>query len=340
MWNVSERGFLALSDPINTLPIGDIRNTQLVYTWENLSSVVPYYLKEECLREEVVHTLRVASHDYYHGFVDNLGGAVSYERTFLLLAYFATAYINSSEGKQKTKLPKELTVPFARVAHLVGRHPVLDYTSYVLYNWKRKDVSKDIKKENVEAIHTFTESSSEQAILAAFVEMEAKGADLIKQLSDPNMVVDTLFKINELILKTRSSLEYEFLETWDLLLSDYKNLRYEQWRQDELTFPCDIFLQSPLLHTVYKYLDISFKNDYLRKRNEEIRNFHMPAAHRNFIQSVSGIRGKCNEDESLKEVYNNCLTQLIELRNNLTFRKTDKDIGVIASEELAAHYFL
>lgn len=340
MWNVADRGFLALSDPLNTLPIGDIRNTELVYTWENLSSVVPYYLKEECLREEVVHTLRVASHNYYHGFVDNLGGATSYERTFLLLAYFATAYINSPEGKQKTKLPKELTVPFARVAHLVGRHPVLDYTSYVLYNWRRKDSAKDIRKDNIEIIHTFTDSPSEQLILATFVEMESKSDELVRQLSNPSAVLESLFKINELIVKARISLDYDFLESWDSILSDYKSLRYEQWRQDELTFPCDIFLQSPLLHTVYKYLDISFKNDYLNRRNEEIRNFHMPAAHRNFIQTVSGIRSRCNEEESLKEVYNNCLTQLIELRNNLTFRKVDKDIGVIASEELAAHYFL
>ncbi len=337
MWNVLDNGFLPLSDPINTLPISDIRNTELVYTWENLSSVVPYFLKEECLREELIYSLRVASNGYYHGFVDNLGGATSYERTFLLLAYFSTAYINSNEGKRKTKLPKELTVPFARVAHLVGRQPVLDYTSYVLYNWRRKNNTKDVEKSNIEILHTFTESPSEKAILIACVEMEAKGAKLVKQLANPHAVTKTLFEINELLQKTRMSLDFDFVDSWNNILSDYKNLRYEQWRQDELTFPCDIFLQSPLLHTVYKYLDISFKNDYLKKRNEEIRHSHMPVTHKAFINTVNGIRSRCNEDESLKEIYNKCLTNLIELRNHLAFREIDR--SVMAEEELAAHYF-
>ncbi len=329
MWDATDRGFLPLNDPINTLPIVDIKNTELIYTWENLSSMVPHFLKEECLREELIYSLRTASSGYYHGFVDNLGAAC-YERAFFLLAYFSTAYINSPEGKQKAKLPKELTVPFARVAHLVGRQPVLDYTSYVLYNWRRKNNS-------VEMLHTFTESASEQAILTACVEMEMMGAELIKQFVNPHMVVNALFKINESLRKARSSLDWNTLNSWNVLLTDYKNLTYEQWRQDELTFPCDIFLQSPLLHIVYKYLDINFKNDYLKKRNEEIRHFHMPVSHRLSICNTNGIRSRCNEEESLKEVYNNCLTQLIDLRNNLVFREVDK--SEIASEELAGYYF-
>jgi len=337
MWNVLDRGFLPLSDPINTLPIGDIRNTELIYTWENLSSVVPYFLKEECLREEMIHSLRVASHSYYHGFMDNLGGAGSYERAFLLLAYFSTAYINSAEGKPKSKLPKELTVPFARIAHLVGRQPVLDYTSYVLYNWRLKNKDKNIVKNNVEILHTFTDSLSEQALLSAFIEMEARGAELAKQLVNPCTVVEILFKINELLQETKASLECDFADFWNGIVADYKNLRYEQWRQDELTFPCDIFLQSPLLHTIYKYLDINFQNGCLVKRKEEIRNFHMPASHRDFICSVNGIRNKCSEDDNFKEVYNNCLTQLIELRKNLAFREVDK--SEMANEELTTYYF-
>jgi hypothetical protein len=278
----------------------------------------------------------VASQGYYHGFVDNLGGPNNYERAFLLLAYFSTAYINSPEGKNKTKLPKELTVPFARAAHLVGRQPVLDYTSYILFNWRRKDNNKDVEN-NVEILHTFTESHSEKAIITACVEMEVKGEKLVKQLADPHAVLETLFEINKLFQKTRMSLEPDFIDSWNSILTDYKNLKYEQWRPDELSFPCDIFLQSPLLHTVYKYLDINFKNDSLKNRNEEILNFHMPVAHKDFICRVNGMRNKCNEDESLKEVYNNCLKQLIELRNHLAFREIDK--SKIVEEELTAHYF-
>jgi hypothetical protein len=199
-----------------------------------------------------------------------------------------------------------------------------------LYNWRRKD-------NNIEMLHTFTESLSEQAILTACVEMEMKGAELIKQSANPHIVANILFDINESLRKTRSSLEWDALSSWNTLLADYKNLTYEQWRQDELTFPCDIFLQSPLLHIVYKYLDINFANDYLVTRNANVRQLHMPASHKLFIHATNGIRSRCNEEESLREVYNNCLTQLIDLRNNLIFREADK--SETASEELAGYYF-
>lgn len=333
MWEVKERGFLPVGDPIISLPITDIKNTELIYTWENLTHVLPHYLKEECLREELICDLRKASQCYCHGFVDNLGGPSVYERVFLLMAYFATAYINSPEGKRKTKLPKEMTIPFARVAYLVSRQPVLDYTSFVLYNWRKKPDS------TIEILHTFTGSSFEESILKALVKMEFIGGELIKNLSNPFVVANNLKEINNILRKAWAEIPPDFIEYWSDILTDYQDLIYEQWRPDALTFPCDIFLQTPLLAVLYRYLGINFQNDYLNKRREILHHFHTSPSHRDFVNSISGIRNKCIENESIKEAYNSCLNGLINLRNLLTFRNADKDMSLVATHELNGYYF-
>ena len=337
MWNVEERGFLPISDPIVFLPLTDIRNTELVHTWENLSYVLPTYLAEECIREELICDLRKVSQNYYHGCIDNLGGPSAHERIFLLLACFATAYINSPEGKKKTKLPKEIVVPFARVAHLVGRFPVLDYTSFILYNWKFKD-SKNMASDNIEILQTFTNSPSEHLILSALVEMEFIGFELLRGLSNPFVVMEKIAKINKLLQKTWENVSVDFLSYWNNILSDYNNVKYEQWRKETISFPCDIFLQTPILAILYKYLDINFQNDYLKSRSAELVQCQIAPAHRNFINSISGIRLPCSKYKHVKEVYNNCLSELIILRNQLLFRNSDVEAGIIATKELGNHY--
>ena len=335
MWDVEERGFLPNNDPIVFLPVTDIRNTELVHTWENLSHILPEYLKEDCVREELICSLRKVSHSYYHGCIDNLGGPSAHERTFLLLAYFSTAYINSPEGKRKSKLPKEIVVPFARVAHLVGRAPALDYTSFVLYNWKVKDVNKDLTRNNIQILQTFTDSEYEHDILTSFVEMESIGFELIRNISNPFIVSEKLVKINKLLQKTRQNIPLEFLIHWNDLLSDYKNIKYEQWQNEPLSFSCDISLQSPILSLIYQYLNISFNNDLLRKKQKELQ---MPSTHRNFINNISGIRIKCAKYDYTKEVYNNCLNELITLRKQLQFRSADVDETITTIKELSSHY--
>lgn len=337
MWNVEERGFLPDSDPIAFLPISDIRNTELVHTWENLSHILPYYLKEDCLREELIYDLRKASHSYYHGCIDNLGGPSAHERAFLLLGYFTTAYVNSPEGKKKYKLPKEIAVPFARVAHLVGRQPVLDYTSFVLYNWKIKDSSNQFTKDNIEIMQTLTESADEQAILIALVEMEFTACEFINNLSNPYTVAEKLAKINRILQKTWQDISPDFLHHWSDILADYQDLKYEQWRQDKLTFPCDIFLQTPVLLILYRYLDIEFRNEVLKKRTEEIYQMHVPQSHRYFLRNVAEIRSRSRESDYFKKGYNNCLNELIKLRNHLLFRNRDTELGAVATNELNGH---
>lgn len=335
MWDIEERGFLPNNNPIAFLPVSDIKSLELIHTWENFSHVLPHYLKEGCVREELICDLRKASQSYYHGCIDNFGGPSTHERTFLLLSYFATAYINSPEGKKKSKLPKEIVIPFARVAHLVSRNPVLDYTSFILYNWKIKDPTAGFTTNNIEILHTFTDSLYERSILISLVEMESIGIELICNLSSPLIVAEKINKINRVLHKAKKDVSIEFLNYWGELFSDYKDLKYEQWRPDLLTFPCDVFLQTPLLALLYKYLDIHFQNDYLNRRNEELQT---PHSHRIFIASVSGIRNKCVDQEYYREGYNCCLKELIALRNHLSFRSSDIERSVIATKELNGYY--
>jgi len=255
----ADRGFLPSDDPLISLPITDYKQTELIYTWENLVQIIPHYLKEGCLREELISAWRNADRSYYHGFIDDLNSQKAFERVFLLLAYFATAYINSPEGQRKKKLPKEISIPFSRVAHLVSRKPVLDYSAYVLYNWRKINPASPAVAGNVEPLVTFTDTAEEKLLITTLVEMEHLGGRITTRL-----LCDKLNRINRALVKChgiRRQLE-------DVYFQDFENIFYEGWLPDKQSFSCKVIHQSPFAAYLRKYLDTAFENEYFRDSQE------------------------------------------------------------------------
>lgn len=258
---MAERGFLPLDDPLVSLPITDYKQTELIFTWENLAQIIPHYLKEGCLREELIFALRKANGSYYYGFIDNFLQQRAYERVFLLNAYFASAYINCPESAKKLKLPKEISVPFSRAAHLVSRSPILDYTSYVLYNWKKTIASSPMITGNVEPLITFTDSFDEKLLISTLIEMEFSGKCF--QIPNPFAICDRLKHINNSLSRCNRAFIKQFLT--DVFFQDFDNLIYEGWLQEKQTFRCCIFEQSPFLAHLRKYLDNLEEEGYGRE---------------------------------------------------------------------------
>jgi hypothetical protein len=254
----ADRGFLPSDDPLISLPITDYKQTELIYTWENLAQIIPHYLKENCLREELICALRKADRSYYHGFIDDLNSHRAFERVFALLSYFATAYVNSPEGQKKKKLPKEIAIPFSRVAHLVSRKPVLDYSSYVLYNWRKINPSVHAIVGNVEPLFTFTDTEEEKLLITTLVEMECLGERITTRL------LYKLNRINRALWKChpiRNHLEAVYFQ-------DFENVFYEGWLPDKQSFSCKVINQSPCAANLSKYLDTEFQTEYFRDSQE------------------------------------------------------------------------
>lgn len=313
IWNVNESRFLPTKRPLKHLAISDIKNTEIIYTWENLIEIIPHLLQELCAREEIIYALRKSNQSYYHNFIDSLGDAENYERTFLILAYFATTYLNAFEGGRKIKLAKEISVPFTRVAHLVSRPPVLDYTSFVLYNWKLKDENLGFVSENIEVLHTFT--NTEQFFLRNLVQIEYSFS--LCELSNPSTLLEFLIQANERL----SNVSSDFKGNWEIIAADYTNVLFEQWKTEPVTFPCDIFLQCPILAFFCKWLDISISDGYLNKRRQEMDR---PQSHKQFLNGVSSIRPYAMKDHSMREIYNCCLWELGKFYNSLAVRESDQ----------------
>lgn len=325
IWNMDGRGFLPNPDPLVLLP-ADYKNTELVFTWENLAHIVPHYLKEECLREEIIAALRKANTGYYHGFVDNFNSPKVFERIFMLLGYFAVAYVNSPEGRQKKKLPKEITIPFLRVAHYVSRHPVLDYTAYCLYNWKKVKQSDRII-DNVEPMLTFTNTDEEKLLVSTMVNMECMAGDLLPSWHNLSHVVEILSRLNELLKNMWSRIGKSFLIQF---FQDF-NLVYEGWEENKHSYSCDILLQSPVFASLCKYLDIRSANEYVNKHCSMFSG-QRPQCHINYIHSIQPIRDSI--DKKSKSLYNDCLEELTILYNNLAFRASKEEVKAVQDDLL------
>lgn len=322
LWSINDRGFLPTTDPIQFLPIQKFEDTELIYTWENLSENIAPFLKDKCLREEVIHTIRKSDHAYYFGFLDGLGGQAAYERAFFMLAYFSTAYVNSKEGYRKKKLPKELSIPLSRAAHLVGRNPILDYTSFCLYNWKRKN-AEAITTENIDILLTFTGSDEEKSLLSTFVEFEFGANEIFHSITLVG-VYEFLCRYNAL-LETARKQSAELIDELGHYLYNFENLIYENWKPDPTTYSCNFFFQSPTLHLLYRLLDINFKNDYFTGR------FSMPAEHVTMITHNRPARTR--QDSKL---YKDTLAELIKLNELLVVNESDLSLSRNINEEINA----
>jgi len=332
LWS-NKRIFLPSCDPIHSLPILNFDNTQLIYTLENLLSNLPSFLEDRCIREELVSQLREITQFYHHGCIDALGGQAEYERIFLIFAFFANAYVNAIHENVKPKIPKEIAIPFLRVAHLVGRQPILDYTSYCLYNWKKNG-------DNFEILTTFSNSIDEKLFIGAFLKMELCSIELFDSRLD-------LIKL-KIILE---NLIQNFKATWDQInwdnlheilchFQDFKNVVYENGNLEPQCFVGNVFWQSPFIRLIYKMLNISFPEGNVADYEKNLIPLR-PRDHTGLLNSVSSTRHRGNRDRKYAKIYNECLESLLELSQHVFYPIAEEDIekNELRVSVISDHFF-
>lgn len=309
LWNVDDKGFLPSCDPLIQIPISNYKHTQLVFVLENLAFMMPCFLTERRWREEIVYELREVSSKFGNTLVDKLGSAAELERALVLFNMFANAYCFSYGDIHIQRLPKELSVPLAKAAKCCGRRPVLDYTSYILYNWQQNN-------DKIEALVTFTDTKLEKNLIEAFVCQEF---DLVKMINNCTRTADspaayiskwkdTLASMLGRLRNLRNNLDSKEFE----VLSEYYNGHND----------CSIFAQSPIFSILYKMFSAVNKDPLLQKAESDICDCR-PSAHNQFIANVNPIVSLI--DQTTKLAYNECLQLFIDLHHEMFMIKNQKE---------------
>lgn len=256
------RGFLPLNDPIEFLSVKNENYQQFLSAAETLAANMPEMINSRCVRQEIVCQLREVSLLFDHELFNNLEAMD--ERAFLVYGFLAAAYVNTAYENPMNRLAKEITVPLVRLAERVQRQAVLDYHSYILYNWRRKDKNKSIAADNLEPLLTFSGSKEEADFIVSHLLLEMH-CDLLSKISLDD-VLDSMLKIARNIPDI-SEIKSHF--------KPFVNINFEGWGwQEPQSFGCYLLDQSPILAAIAKSLGL--------KPNV----CHRPSEHRQLIDSI------------------------------------------------------
>lgn len=96
-------------------------------------------------------------------------------------SFIQSAYVHSQKSKPFT-VCESIARPIVALSKILKIKPILSYSAYVLYNWKRKDPKGPIEVDNLELIQTFMRDPEQSWFNLIHVDIEAKAGLGIKSL--------------------------------------------------------------------------------------------------------------------------------------------------------------
>lgn len=335
MWDITNRGFLGVTDPLSALVAKNEKYIPATVRLENIASVLPYWLEERCVREELVHNLREIAPLIDAEFLLNQD-EVKTERLMHLYSYMASAYVFAQQENPATRTPTEIAVPLAMIAEKLDRKPVLSYASYCLTNWERVDSNEEIKLGNIKLLTNFASpdlgKSDEDWFLLVHVDIEncaADGVSACKQiLENPwKQVVDVHNAVaaNDILTKIFVSLAKMNKTLAKMPQGCNPDSHFRLVRPYFHSKNGSQSHASSIIPAFLAVLGISPKDSVLSRHLLAMRDF-MPAPHRKFlsnllIQTTSdsvegfGLRDFAQRNSVLKDIYNDCINEMIVFQN-------------------------
>lgn len=329
-----DRGFLPEKDPICVLD-----DSEYSCVIDNLGKNLSSYLLERRVREELVSQLRATQFgkDEIQHWIDHSMGsnAEKIERAMCLFSYFASSYVFATEEKNSDRIPVEIGLPFHILSQRLGRHPILSYASYCLYNWKRIDENKPVELGNIELLQKFVHPSIDGSVdedwfILVHVEIEEKASKAINVISNFKKNGDK-DKINGYLVDLHDSLksmnavlrrmpeycrpDYYFDKVRPYIFS-FNNMKYEGVYDDKVTYRGETGAQSSIVPAIQTILGVKHKKSLLTEHLDVMREY-MPSEHRSFLtslESINNFRDYALADSTLKDIYNDCLSELIIFR--------------------------
>ena len=324
-----EFGYMQHTDPVITLPPGN-------EAWDEMGKNLPKYLMGTNFRQRVK--------DLPAFKIETLKTDGEIRRAFLILSYIGQAY-QWSDNEPAHVLPAVLAKPWYEVGKLVGRPPILSYTSYSIDNWYLLDKKGPIECGNIALLQCFLGGQDEEWFILIHIEIEKKAGKALKAIEDSQKAVaaQDLDALEKALTNLRDGIKamYDVLarmpERCDPYVYFHRVRPYifgwknnpslpngvvyegvEEYQGKGQTFRGETGAQSAIVPALDAVLGIVHEQDQLRDYLMEMRQY-MPPMHVKFIEaaengpSVRNFVMACNK-ESIKKLFNESVELVADFR--------------------------
>ena len=324
-----EFGYMQHTDPVVTLPPGN-------EAWDEMGKNLSKYLMGTNFRQRV--------NDLPAFKIETLKTDGEIRRAFLILSYIGQAY-QWSDNEPAHVLPAVLAKPWYEVGKLVGRPPILSYTSYSIDNWYLLDKKGPIECGNIALLQCFLGGQDEEWFILIHIEIEKKAGKALKAIEDSQKAVaaQDLDALEKALTNLRNGIKamYDVLarmpERCDPYVYFHRVRPYifgwknnpslpngvvyegvEEYQGKGQTFRGETGAQSAIVPALDAVLGIVHEQDQLRDYLMEMRQY-MPPMHVKFIEaaengpSVRNFVMACNK-ESIKKLFNESVELVADFR--------------------------
>ncbi len=267
-------------------------------------------------------------------------------RLMLMYSFLTNAYVWGEPTPTKT-LPRNIAVPFSRIAQIMGRPPILSYASYVLDNWLQIDDQELFANSNIMISQNFLGGLDENWFVLIHIDIELEAAPALAAIpiilggiesNDVNVVMRALkdiknawTNINAIMKRMPEGCDpYIYYNRIRPYLNGWKNnqalpegIIYQgvaAYGEKPQQFLGATGAQGAIVPTMDALLNIAHKPDPLRKYLMEMRDY-MPPKHRAFVEAVERqstlrafVKKHLNQWPKLRDLYNDCVSLMEKFR--------------------------
>lgn len=311
----SQNGFLPKETPLNNLP-------KPYELWDNLNAQMTAALKDNSFIQKVAELPLLEVGDL---------NKRELERAMLLLGTFAHAYVK--ESKTNT-IPKQVAIPWVKVAEKLQRLPIIAHSALVLQNWRLIDPKQPFHLDNLETQFSFTQTKTESWFFLATTNIEKVGAKAIPMLLESvhlakaenyegaiQLLKQVLPVCQDLLAALRKMYEYcdptIFYNQVRGFFDSFENVEYEGTTPTIRSYSGGSAAQSSLLQFLDMVVGIDYGQTPSRKFLLDMRNY-MPFPHRtflHFIEQEHNLKLAREKDEKLNLICKEIIQFLVEFRN-------------------------
>ena len=324
-----EFGYMQEVDPVRHL--GPANSA-----WDEMATNLPKYLMCVDFRERVKKLPKFE--------VSALASEGEIRRAFLAISYIGMAYQWSS-NEPAHSIPEVLANPWYEVGKLVGRPPILSYSSYSIDNWYRIDPKGPIECGNIALLQCFLAGQDEEWFIIIHIDIEKKAGRALKAIEEAQhaVVAKDNVALNKAMTKMRDAIQsmydvlarmpekcdpYVYFHRVRPYIFGWKNnpslpngVVYEgvpELKGEGMKYRGETGAQSAIVPALDGALGIEHERDELRDYLMEMRQY-MPPKHVEFIEAVENgpsIREFLIEsnDEPTVKVFNECVQLLADFR--------------------------
>lgn len=226
-------------------------------------------------------------------------------------SFLVQAYVWGEKEAAKI-LPKNIAIPYCKLANKIGQYPLLPYTSYTLDNWFRIDPEGDVSLDNIAVIQNFFGGVDENWFILVHVEIEAKAGralaqiptvidaankkDMDKVMAGLRIMRDAWDRINPVFDRMPEQCDpyiyyhrvRPYIHGWKGNPALPEGLIYEgvdKYKGKPQPFRGQTGSQSSIVPSMDAFLGIHHEDDPLKEYLDELHEYR-PPAHRKFIEDA------------------------------------------------------